>query len=102
MKYKINLCDAFKSYTHDQDKILHPKETIKRFKNKLKNIDLDIFKTATRIDNGRLDIPVFFSVCGKDAQKIIGTQKQILFPEPEPVETITFLFFLQTFSMASD
>jgi ribosomal protein S12 methylthiotransferase accessory factor len=30
-----------------------------------------------RIDNGRLDIPVFFSLCGRDAQHIIGTRKQM-------------------------
>ncbi len=30
-----------------------------------------------RIDNGRLDIPVYFSVCGKDALDIIGNKKQM-------------------------
>jgi ribosomal protein S12 methylthiotransferase accessory factor len=30
-----------------------------------------------RIDNGRLDIPVFFSICGQDALQVIGTKKQM-------------------------
>jgi len=30
-----------------------------------------------RIDNGRLDIPVYFSICGQDAYKVIGTKKQM-------------------------
>ena len=61
----------------DQDKILPPAETVKRFKAKLKKIDLDILKNTIRIDNGRLDIPVYFSTCGKDAAAVIGTKKQM-------------------------
>ena len=61
MGYKVILNDAFKRFTLDQDKIKSPEETIKFFKEKLKTINLDIFQSAERIDNGRLDIPVFFS-----------------------------------------
>ena len=64
MNYTVKLNDAYKSFTKDQDKILHPEETVKRFKNKVNAIDLDILKSAIRIDNGRLDIPVYFSTCG--------------------------------------
>lgn len=77
MKKIIELQDAFKQYTIDQDKSLAPEETIRRFKNKLKNCNLDILEGTVRIDNGRLDIPVFFSICGKDAKSIIGTKKQM-------------------------
>ena len=73
----IALADAFKGYTFDQDKIVSPEETVGRFKNRLKEMDLDILEETVRIDNGRLDIPVYFSVCGRDAAKIIGTQKQM-------------------------
>ena len=51
MNPSVTLNDAYKSFTRDQDKILHPKETVKRFKEKLKTIDLDILKSAHRIDN---------------------------------------------------
>jgi ribosomal protein S12 methylthiotransferase accessory factor len=77
MSYRITLEDAFKNYTLDQDKILSPQETIGRFRNKLKSVDLDILEKTERIDNGRLDIPVFFSQCGKDARDVIGTKKQM-------------------------
>jgi ribosomal protein S12 methylthiotransferase accessory factor len=43
----------------------------------LKKIDLDILKSTLRIDNGRLNIPVYFSTCGVDAVNIIGTKKQM-------------------------
>ena len=77
MKYTITLNDAYKQYTLDQDKILPPEETVKRFKTKLKKIDLDILKNTIRIDNGRLNIPIYFSTCGKDAAAVIGTKKQM-------------------------
>ena len=77
MKYTITLKDANKQFTIDQDKILSPEETVKRFKAKLKNIDLDILKNTIRIDNGRLGIPIYFSTCGKDAAAVIGTKKQM-------------------------
>jgi ribosomal protein S12 methylthiotransferase accessory factor len=77
MTNKIVLKDAFKRFTLDQDKICPPEETINRFKNKLKKVNLDILEYTVRIDKGRLDIPVYFSSCGKDAIKIIGTKKQM-------------------------
>lgn len=77
MSYKVELNDAFKSYKEDQDKTLSPRETVKRFKERLKSLDLDILEKTVRIDSGRLDIPVFFSVCGSDARKVIGTKKQM-------------------------
>ena len=66
MNYTVELNDAYKTFTRDQDKILPPEETVKRFKDKLKTIDLDILKSAIRIDNGRLDIPVYVYEAGKD------------------------------------
>ena len=77
MKYTISLRDTYKKYTLDQDKILPPEETVKRFKTKLKKVDLDILKNTIRIDNGRLNIPIYFSTCGKDAAAVIGPKKQM-------------------------
>ena len=73
----ITLQDAIKGYTYDQDKIVTPEETVRRFKNRLKTANLDILEETVRIDKGRLNIPVYFSVCGQDALEIIGTKKQM-------------------------
>ena len=73
----IRLQSCRKQYTYDQDKACSPVETVERFQQKLKDADLDILKEVRRIDTGRLDIPVYFSVCGKDAREIIGTKKQM-------------------------
>lgn len=77
MTQAIVLQDAFKTYTADQDKIVPPEETVRRFREKLRTLDLDILQEVRRIDNGRLGIPVYFSVCGRDALEIIGTKKQM-------------------------
>ena len=74
---KIQLKDAPKGYTYDQDKIMSPEDTVKRFRERAAAQDLDILSQTRRIDNGRLDIPVFFSECGADARAIIGTNKQM-------------------------
>ena len=40
MSPKVIMQDAFKRFTVDQDKILPPEETVQRFKEKLKEMDL--------------------------------------------------------------
>ncbi|RJP86505.1 MAG: tetratricopeptide repeat protein [Desulfobacteraceae bacterium] len=73
----IILKDAFKTYTEDQDKIIAPEDTLKKVKQRFAQLDLKILDKAVRIDNGRLDIPVYFSVCGEDAARLTGTKKQM-------------------------
>ncbi len=77
MNYEIKLKDAYKTFTEDQDKIIAPDETLKNVKEKFSRLDLRILEETVRIDNGRLDIPVYFSVCGEDAARLTGTAKQM-------------------------
>jgi ribosomal protein S12 methylthiotransferase accessory factor len=77
IKKVIRLQDCLKTYTIDQDKAITPEETVARFKDKLEHLNLDILKEVKRIDNGRLGIPVYFSVCGEDARAMTGTKKQM-------------------------
>ncbi|MEW6427500.1 MAG: YcaO-like family protein [Thermodesulfobacteriota bacterium] len=76
-KNPIRLNDSFKHYTYDQDKTCNPVDTIARLKQRLAEVNLDILKEVRRIDNGRLDIPVYFSMTGKDAYEVIGNKKQM-------------------------
>ncbi len=71
------LNDAFKQFRHDQDKIITPEQTVDRFRERLSQSGLNILDDIVRIDNGRLDIPVYFSVCGPEARKAIGNYKQM-------------------------
>lgn len=73
----IVLQDAHKKYRHDQDKVVTPEETVARFKQRLAESGLNILDDIVRIDNGRLGIPVYFSICGPDARAVIGNYKQM-------------------------
>jgi len=102
MTHKIVLQDAFKRFTLDQDKIVSPEETIKDFKEKLMKVDLDILDYTVRIDKGRLDIPVYFSSCGKDAVDIIGTKKQMgKGARPQQAEASAVMELAERFSFFS-
>lgn len=102
MTYKITLKDAFKGYTHDQDKVVSPNETVRRFKEKLKKVRLDILEGTVRIDTERLDIPVYFSLCGKDAEAVTGTKKQMgKGGTPEQAEASAVMELAERFSFFS-
>ena len=73
----LTLKNAYKQYRHDQDKSLAPEETVARFKNRLADKNLQILDDIVRIDNGRLGIPVYFSICGPEARAAIGNYKQM-------------------------
>ena len=91
-----------KTFTADQDKVLNPEETVRRFKEKTKKLNLSILKETKRIDNGRLDIPVFFSVCGHDAKAVTGTNKQMgKGATPEQSEASAVMELAERFSFFS-
>jgi len=102
MNNKVILNDAFKRFTLDQDKILPPEETVKLFKDKLNKIDLDILKDTVRIDNGRLNIPVFISYCGQDAKNVTGGKKQMgKGATPQQAEASAVMELVERFSLFS-
>jgi ribosomal protein S12 methylthiotransferase accessory factor len=73
----LTLKDVYKGYTLDQEKAITPEETLKRLHERLATIDRTILEKALRIDNGRLDIPVFISYYGPDARALTGLRKQM-------------------------
>lgn len=73
----IRFRDCPKTFTRDQDKALTPEQTIDYFYQRLEEFDIKILSEVKRIDNGRLDIPVYFSVCTDEARSLTGTKKQM-------------------------
>lgn len=71
------LQDCFKTHSHDLDKTRDPAETVRWARERLAQVNLDILTRTQRIDTGRLDIPVFISLCGQDATRLMGTKKQM-------------------------
>ena len=77
MNSGILIGDCFKTYRHDQDKVKSPAETVRWVKDCLAKLNLKILTEVKRIDTGRLDIPVYISLCGEDATRLTGTKKQM-------------------------
>jgi len=102
VNHPIILKDAYKKFTIDQDKIISPRETVQRFKDRLKQVELDILEKTERIDNGRLDIPVYFSRCGRDARALTGNSKQMgKGGSPEQAEASAVMELAERFSLFS-
>ena len=73
----IRLAPCPKGYALDQDKAISPAETLVHVRERLKRTGLDILAHTQRIDVGRLNIPVYLSVCGNDARRCMPTRKQM-------------------------
>jgi ribosomal protein S12 methylthiotransferase accessory factor len=77
MPAPLSYGDCFKHYTYDQDKACSPEVTVTKLKQKLAEVKLDILNGVERVDSGRLDIPVYFSICGREAFEVIRNKKQL-------------------------
>jgi len=76
MKSNIEIKDSFKKYSHDQDKTRRPEQTVSWVRERLARLDMNILARTVRIDTGRLDIPVYISLCGEDATRFTGTKNR--------------------------
>jgi ribosomal protein S12 methylthiotransferase accessory factor len=97
---KTYLNDAFKKSYRDQDKLIPPEQTVRHAKKQLDQIELDILHETRRIDNNRLGIPVYFSICGADAQKRTGKRKQMgKGADPSQAEASAIMELIERFSL---
>ena len=104
MSKKIILRDAYKGFTLDQDKTVSPVETLNKFKEKLKQTNLDILAHARRIDNNRLGIFPFISASAAKMPDAIltGTKKQMgKGGTPEQAEASAVMELAERFSFFS-
>jgi len=92
--------DAFKTSYRDQDKLISPEQTVQNAKKQLARLDLDILHETRRIDTHRLGIPVYFSICGADAQKRTGKRKQMgKGADPSQAEASAIMELIERFSL---
>ena len=66
-----------KNYYLEQDKIRPPAETVAWVKERFALLGDDVLKKTLRIDTGRLDIPVYISLCGPAALNLTKNAKQM-------------------------
>ncbi|WP_244148882.1 YcaO-like family protein [Desulfonatronum thioautotrophicum] len=73
----IRLRPCPKGHTVELDKVCSPQETVTRVRAALAAYGEDVLAETRRIDTGRLGIPVYLSICGKTARRIMPTRKQM-------------------------
>jgi len=96
------LNDCLKTYTTDQDKAVPPSETIRKVRAALDAQGQGILAETRRIDSGRLDIPVYLSVCGSQAREIMPTRKQMgKGASPEQAEASALMELVERYSFFS-
>ncbi|MCL1915700.1 MAG: YcaO-like family protein [Desulfovibrionaceae bacterium] len=99
---RIHLTPCPKTYTRDLDKAAPPAETITRVRKRLAALDLDILTETRRVDRGRLGIPVYMSVCGTDARRVIPARKQMgKGSSPEQAEASALMELIERYSFFS-
>jgi len=102
MTSNIEIKDSFKNYSHDQDKTRRPEQTISWVRKRLAGLNMNILAKTVRIDTGRLDIPVYISLCGEDATRFTGTKKQMgKGATPEQSEASALMELMERFSFFS-
>jgi len=98
----IRLAPCPKGYALDQDKAISPADTLLQVRERLKHTKLDILAHTRRIDVGRLDIPVYLSVCGSDAKRCMPTRKQMgKGASPQQAEASALMELIERFSFFS-
>ncbi len=102
MHRTVKIKDCFKRHRHDQDKVRSPRETIRWVKERLTHCHMNVLSKTQRIDTGRLDIPVYISLCGEDAVRLTGTKKQMgKGASPEQSEAGALMELMERFSFFS-
>lgn len=98
----IQLQNTLKTYTYELDKLVSPQETITRVLDRLQKTGIDVLSKTLRIDKGRLDIPVYISLCGTEAVRTIGTKKQMgKGCTPEQAEASALMELVERYSFFS-
>ncbi|MCL1890161.1 MAG: YcaO-like family protein [Desulfovibrionaceae bacterium] len=99
---RIRLTACPKTYTRDLDKAASPAETIARVRKRLASLGLDILAEIRRVDMGRLGIPVYMSVCGADARRVIPARKQMgKGSSPEQAEASALMELMERYAFFS-
>ena len=73
----IRLQPCPKGHTQELDKVCPPRETVARVRAALEAFGEDVLAETRRIDTGRLGIPVYLSICGESARRVMPTRKQM-------------------------
>ena len=98
----IKLASCPKKYALEQDKACSPADTLHWARLRLAETGLDVLASTRRIDTGRLAIPVYLGICGKDAMRCMPTRKQMgKGASPQQAEASALMELVERFSFFS-
>jgi ribosomal protein S12 methylthiotransferase accessory factor len=96
----ISLKPSPKQHTAGLDKAIPPAETVRNIKALFQRTELKLVREITRIDQGRLNIPVYICLAGEDCN--IPTPKTMgKGPTPEQSEASALMELVERFSHAN-
>ena len=96
----ITLKHTLKKHTVGLEKAVAPSETIRNVNDALKRLALDLVRDTIRIDSGRLDIPVYACLAGKDNR--IPTPKTMgKGPSPDQSKASALMEMVERYSHVS-
>ncbi len=102
---RIHIAPCPKGDAQDLDKTRPPAQTIadvRRAFQAMEDAGLDVLAETRRIDTGRLDVPVYLSVCGGAARRVMPTRKQMgKGASPEQAEASALMELVERFSLFS-
>ncbi|MFC1895327.1 YcaO-like family protein [Thermodesulfobacteriota bacterium] len=96
----VALKSTLKKHTVGIDKSVAPSLTIGHVKQRLEEIDLDLVREIVRVDQGRLDIPVYVCRVGSDCN-IPSPRTMGKGPSPEQSEASALMEMVERFSHAN-
>lgn len=73
----IRLQSCPKGHTRELDKVCSPEKTVERVRKAFAAFGNHLLAETRRIDVGRLNVPVYMSICGEMAREIMPTRKQM-------------------------
>ncbi len=98
----IKLKSCPKRYVQELDKAISPRETVEKIEKILKSFAGEILAGTKRVDTGRLGIPVYFSLYGKDARRFVPARKQMgKGPSPEQAKASALMELVERYSFFS-
>jgi ribosomal protein S12 methylthiotransferase accessory factor len=102
MQLQSNIClqSSPKRHTTGLDKAISPAETVRNVKALFQRIDLHLVRDLTRIDHGRLNIPVYVCRAGKDCNTA-SPRTMGKGPTPEQSEASALMELVERFSHAN-
>lgn len=98
----IHLQSCPKAYATDADKAVTPAQTVARVTELFATTEKGVLGELRRIDNGRLGIPVYASMAGEAARRVMPTRKQMgKGASPEQAQASALMELVERYSFFS-